>query len=96
MVESLRDILSKSVTRAPGTYTPSTSIIRITPKQITHRPFVWDLLDPVYPSYIVKGVYARGEPPVQAEYLIVNERRQRKIVEEVGKVFPDVSVAVLS
>lgn len=33
---------------------------------------------------------------MKAEYLVVDECSERKIVEEVGEVFPDICVSVLS
>ena len=74
VVEGLGNILPKSIACSSGTYPPSTPVIGITPEQIAHRPFMRDFLDPVDPSYVVQGVYARGKASVQAEYLIVNER----------------------
>ena len=37
VIESLRDVLSKSVTGTTGGDSPTTTIIGVTPKKITHR-----------------------------------------------------------
>jgi hypothetical protein len=55
---------------------------------------VGDFLDSVERSDVVEGVDAGGQAAVQAENLVVNESSEGEIVEEVGEVFPDISIAV--
>jgi hypothetical protein len=54
------------------------------------------LLYPIEGTNVVKSINARGEAAVKAEDLVLDEGGKRKEVEEVGEVFPDVCVAVLS
>ncbi len=57
---------------------------------------MWDFLDSVERSDVVEGVNAGRQPAVQAENLVVDECSEGEIVEEVGEVFPDISIAVFS
>lgn len=54
------------------------------------------LLDSVEGANVVEGVDARGETAVKTEDLVVDEGGEGEVVEEVGKVLPDVCVAVLA
>jgi len=54
------------------------------------------LLYPVQRPNIVERVNAGRQATVQAEYLVLDEGCEGKEVEEIGKVFPDVGVAVLA
>ena len=96
MIKRLADILAESVPRTTGTYTPAATVIRVAPEQITHGPFVGDLLDAVQGADVVEGVDGGGEAAVETEDLVVDEGRQRQVVEEVGEVFPHVGVAVFA
>lgn len=55
-----------------------------------------NLLDSVERPNVVERVDARGKTAVQAKDLVVNQGGERKIVEKVGKVLPDVGVAILA
>lgn len=55
-----------------------------------------NLLDSVEPSDVVERVDARGKTTVQAEDLVVNQGGERKVVEKVGKVLPDVGITILA
>jgi len=57
---------------------------------------VWNLLYAVECSDIVEGINAWGETSVEAEDLVVNQGGERKVVEKICEVFPDVCVSVLS
>lgn len=96
VIESFRDILPKRIACPPRTDTPSTSIIRIAPKQITHWPFVWYLLNPIQRSYVVECINAGRKTSVQAEYLVIDQRCQGEVVEEVGEKLPYVGIAILA
>ena len=54
-----------------------------------------NLLNTIQGPDVVQGVDARGQAAVETENLVVDQGGQRKVVEEVGKVLPDVGVAVL-
>jgi hypothetical protein len=53
-------------------------------------------LYPIKGADIVQGVNAGRQPAVQAEDLVIDQSRERQVVEEIGKVLPHVRVAVLS
>src|SRR5947209_3571539 len=96
VIKRLADVLSKCVSRASGTDTPSTSIIRITPEQIAHRPFMRHLLNPVQTPDVVQRINTRAQSAVQAKDLVVNQGGEGEVVEEIGKVFPHICIAVLA
>jgi hypothetical protein len=96
VIECFADVLTKSVPSPSRTDSPSTSVIRITPQQVTHRPLMGHFLDPVQTSDIIQRVNTRAQSSVQAKYLIVNQGGERKIVEEIGKVLPHVRIAIFA
>lgn len=55
-----------------------------------------DLLNPVKGSDVIESIDARRETSMQAEDLVVDEGGEGKVVEEVGKVLPDIGVAILA
>lgn len=57
---------------------------------------MWDFLDSVQSSDVVKSVDAWGQPSVQAEYLVVDKCSQGQVIEEIREIFPDIRIAVLS
>jgi hypothetical protein len=57
---------------------------------------VRNFLNSIQSSDIIQSVNARGQTAVEAEDLVVDQGGQRKVVEEVGEVLPDVGVAVFS
>ena len=57
---------------------------------------MWYLLYPVQRANVVERVDGWGQAAVKAEDLVVDESGKGEEVEEVGEVFPDVCVAVLS
>lgn len=56
---------------------------RVGPEQVAHRPERGRLLEPVQLANVVQVVYFGGEAAVDAEELLVHERRQRQAVEGV-------------
>ena len=73
VVECLRDVLSEGVSRPPGRDSPSTSVIRVRPQEVTHGSLVRNLLEPVQSSDVIQGVDTGGKTAMQAEYLAVNQ-----------------------
>ena len=96
VIERLTNILAKGIPRSSRANTPSTPIIRITPEQITHGALMRHLLNPIERADIVERVDAGRQAAVQTEDLVVDERGQGQVVEQVGKVLPHVGVAVLA
>ena len=56
VVELLRDILSERITSSSGGDTPTASVIRVGPKQVTDRAFMRYFLDSVELLNLVKSV----------------------------------------
>lgn len=54
------------------------------------------LLNPIECPDIVQGVDRRRETAMEAEDLVVNKCGEGKVIEEVGKRFPYIRVAVLA
>ena len=96
VVERLADVLTKSLASASWTDAPATSIVRITPQQITHWPLVRHFLNPVQTSNIIQCIDTRAQTSVQAKDLVVNQSGEGKVVEEISEEFPDIGVAVLA
>lgn len=96
VVEGFRNILAKRVAGTTRRDSPAASVIRVGPQQVAHGALVGNLLDAVQGADVVQCVNAGRETAVKAENLVVDEGGQRQVVEEVGEVFPDVSVAVLA
>ena len=57
---------------------------------------MWHFLDAVDAADVVECVDARGQTAVQAEDLVLDERSQGKVVEQVCKVLPDIRVSVFA
>jgi hypothetical protein len=53
-------------------------------------------LDAVQGPDVVKGVNGRAQSTVQTEDLVFDESSEGEVVEEVGKVFPHIGVAVFA
>jgi hypothetical protein len=47
-------------------------------------------------SDVIEGVNARRQTTVQTEDLVVDQGSEGEVVEQVGEVFPDVRIAILS
>lgn len=57
---------------------------------------MWYFLYAVKCSDVVEGIDAWGETTVEAEDLIVDERGEGEVIEEVGEVFPNIRIAIFS
>lgn len=55
-----------------------------------------NLLDAIESSNVVKGINAWRKTSVEAENLVVDQSGKGKVIEKIGKVFPDVGIAVFS
>jgi len=96
VVESFGNVLSECVSCSSWAYSPSTSVVWVTPQEITHGSFVWHLLNTVESSDVVQGVDTGGQTSVETENLVVNERSQGKVVEKVRETFPDIRISVFA
>jgi len=57
---------------------------------------VWRLLHAIKLANLVEGVDAGRETTVKAEDRVLNDSSQRKEVEKLGELLPNIGVAVLS
>ena len=96
MVESLRDILPKGVTSTTRRYSPTASVIGVRPEQIAHGALMGHFLYPIKGSDVIERVNAGRQSAVQTEDLVVDQSGERKVIKEVGKIFPDICVAILA
>lgn len=96
VVESLRNVGTECVACASWTDSPATSIIRITPEEITHGSFMRDFLNSIEGADIVESIDTWGQASVETEYLIVDKGSKGKVVKEVCEIFPDVGVAIFA
>jgi hypothetical protein len=53
-------------------------------------------LDAIKRSDVVKGIDGRAQSAVKTEDLVFDESSEGKVVEEVGEVFPHISVAIFA
>jgi len=77
VVKSLGNILTKSISSSTRRNSPTPTVIRIRPEQITHRTFVRHFLEPVQCSYMIQSVNARTQSTMEAEDLLVDKCSQR-------------------
>lgn len=96
MIERFRNILTEGIAGTSWRYPPPTSIIRIRPQQIAHRALVRNFLNSVEGSDVIQRIDTRRETTVQAENLIFDKCGERKVIEEVGEVLPNTSIAILA
>lgn len=91
----VRDVLAERVSGASGRDSPASSVVGVRPKQVAHRPFVGHFNDSVDVADLVKCIQAGRETAVEAENLLFDNGAEGEVVEQVGKVLPDVRVAIL-
>mmetsp|Transcript_3210 Transcript_3210/g.13928 ORF Transcript_3210/g.13928 Transcript_3210/m.13928 type:complete len:312 (+) Transcript_3210:1674-2609(+) len=96
VVELLRDVLTERVPRASRGDAPAAPVVGVGPQQVAHRAVVRYLLLPVDRPYLVDGCDRRGESAVHAEDAVVDDRRERQVIEDVRAVAPHVDAAVLA
>jgi len=96
VIERLGNVLAKRVPGAARRNTPAAPIIRVGPQQIAHGTFVRHFLDAVQGANVVQRVDTRRQTTVKTKYLVVDQGRERQVVEQVGKVLPHIGVAVLA
>jgi len=76
VVELLRNILSERVASTSGRDTPTTSIIRVRPKEIADGAFMRNFLNSIQLFNLVKGVNTRRKTTVKTEYGVVYDCSQ--------------------
>jgi hypothetical protein len=94
VVELLRDILSERITSSSGGDTPTASVIRVGPEQVTDRAFMRYFLDSVELLNLVKSVDTGRKSSMEAEDGVINDSGQGEIIEQLGEEHPDVRVTI--
>lgn len=95
--ELIDDLCAECITGSPGTERELISIrIWVTPDQICHRSFVWDLAEAVDDLDLVDRVDGWRKASVYAEDVVIYDDGECKEVEHVCEVVPDIGVAVLA
>jgi hypothetical protein len=99
-IEFHGDVLSKGVSSPARGDSPPRPICRIRPQQVTHRPFMRDLLHAIQMADIIECLYGWGESSVQTEYLpyqsVSNssfQRRKRKRKRKPVKIVGECSLS---
>ena len=85
LVEGLRDILAEGVAGPSRRYAPPAAVVGVRPQQIAHGAFMRHFLDTVERTNVVQGVDAGRQPAVETKDLVIDEGRQGKVIEEIGK-----------
>jgi len=70
--------------------------VRITPDQVGHGPFVWNLAKAVDNLDLVDGVNRGRQAAVYAEYLVVDDHGQGKEIEHIREVMPHIRIAIFA
>ena len=96
VIELLTHVLAKNKPRTSRTRSPTCVVVRVAPQQVTHRAFVRDLLYSINLPNAVESVKLGTETSMKTKQFILNETGQRKVVEYVSEVLPDVGVPILA
>lgn len=70
VIELFSHILTKGVSRPSGTDTPASSVIRVRPQQVAHRPFMGHFAETVQVPNVVQRVGGGGKSAMEAEILV--------------------------
>lgn len=95
LIERLYDISPEEVAGAAWGDGPALNLFWVRPEQIAHGAIMRHLNLAVNGADLVQRIDGRRQPAMDAEQLIVNERRQAKIVKDLCAVLPNVLRAVL-
>ena len=96
MIELFRDILAKGIASTSWRDTPTTSVIRVRPEEITDGTLVRSLLNAIELADLIKCIDRGGETTVEAENLILNDGSERKVVKEFSESLPDISITIFT
>jgi len=88
-------VLAEGVAGAARRHAETRPVIGIRPQQIAHGALVRHLANAVHTSYLVDGGDGRTESAVETKDQVVDERRQRQIIEKIHKQLPYFHVSVL-
>ena len=88
--ESFYNVVAEDKGNPPLVVVSSGDIqLRIGPQNIADEPLVGDFAGPVDLCELIEAVERGGEPPVHADYLIVDYRRYRHVLEDIIEGFPE-------
>ncbi len=69
VIKRLRDVLPEGVPCPSRRNAPSAAIVRVRPKEVTHGPFMRDLLHTVNGTDMIEGVDGGRKTAMEAKYL---------------------------
>lgn len=91
------DLCAKCIAGSSGTERELVSVrIWITPDQICHRSFVWNLAEAVDDLDLIDRVDGWRKTSMYAEYVVIYDDGECEEVEHVREVVPDVGIAVFA
>mmetsp|Transcript_9309 Transcript_9309/g.26622 ORF Transcript_9309/g.26622 Transcript_9309/m.26622 type:complete len:324 (+) Transcript_9309:14-985(+) len=96
VVELGRDLAAKQPACSSGADVPSLDVFGVGPHEVTERPFVGNLLDPLNSTNLVQGPDIRRQSAVHAQHPPIDECAKREVVKHLDTVAPGVCVAILS
>lgn len=96
MIELFWNVLSKSISSSSRRDTPTASIIRIWPEEITHWSFMRNLLNSVKLFDLFKSVNAWRQTSMKTENLVFNDCGNWESVKEISEIFPHICISILS
>mmetsp|Transcript_7059 Transcript_7059/g.14052 ORF Transcript_7059/g.14052 Transcript_7059/m.14052 type:complete len:213 (-) Transcript_7059:360-998(-) len=94
VVEGLRDVLPERVPGASRRNPPPVPIVGVAPHEVADWALVGDLDEAVQLLHVLDPVKGGGEAAVRAEDGVVDDGCERKEVEQISEVLPDVGGAV--
>lgn len=94
VIELFAYIFSKVKPCSSKTLRPAWLFKGIRPQQVTHGSIYWNLLDSVEISYMVQFVYRRRKSSMQSKNAVIDQSSQRKAIEGVREVSPNIRVSV--
>ena len=96
VIELFGDVLAERVASTSWRDTPTTSVIRVRPEEITDGTLVRSLLNAIELADLIKCIDRGGETTVEAENLILNDGSERKVVKEFSESLPDISITIFT
>lgn len=88
--------MSEGITGTSRRDSPAAAIVGVGPQKVAHGSLMGNFLDTVQGSDVVQSIDARRQTTVETEDLVIDQGSQGEVIEEIGKVLPDVGVAVLA
>ena len=96
VIELFGDVLAERVASTSWRDTPTTSVIRVRPEEITDGTLVRSLLNAIELADLIKCIDRGGETTVEAENLILDDGSERKVVKEFSESLPDISITIFT